>query len=156
VVDAVTQATGTRVDLKPVYSGDPNRPFDRSIEYPLSRPGGADSYVLKIFDKPQRTQSCDCERAETPNLSQALYFYNDKALVNRITSKEGRLVKLLATEPENSKVLEELYLHTLSRPPSSDERSQADCYLQSSKSRAEGFEDLLWSLLNRREFLVCH
>jgi hypothetical protein len=156
VVDAVAQATGTRVELKPVYSGDPNRPFDRSIEYPLSRPGGTDSYVLKIFDKPQRTQSCDCERAETPNLSQALYFYNDKVLIGKITAPEGRLTKLLAAESDNNKVLDELYLCTLSRPPSAGEREHAASYLQSTKSRSEGFEDLLWSLLNRREFLVCH
>lgn len=156
VVDAVAQATGTRVELKPVYSGDPNRPFERSIEYPLSRPGGTDSYVLKIFDKPQRTQSCDCERAETPNLSQALYFYNDKALVGKIAAPEGRLTKLLAAEADNNKVLDELYLSTLSRLPGAGEREHAENYLSSAGSRAEGFEDLLWSLLNRREFLVCH
>ena len=156
VVDAVAQATGTPVQLAPVYSGDPNRPFARSIEYPLSRPGGADSYVLKIFDKPQRTQSCDCERAETPNLSQSLYFYNDQALINKITAKDGRLEKLLASQADNEKLLEELYLLTLSRLPAGDERQRAQRYLATAGSRAEGFEDLLWSLLNRREFLVNH
>lgn len=155
-VDAVAQATGTRVDLKPVYSGDPNRPFERSIEYPLSRPGGGDAYLLKIFDKPQRTVSCDCERAETPNLSQALYFYNDAALIKKITDKDGRLAKLLAGEKDNVKLLDELYLATLSRSPTDAERSHAMRYLETAKSRAEGFEDLLWALLNRREFLVLH
>ncbi len=156
VVDAVAQATGTRVDLKPVYSGDPKRPFERAIEYPLSRPGGADSYALRIFDKPQRTQSCDCERAETPNLSQALYFYNDKTLIGKITAPDGRLAKLLAAEADDGKLLDDLYLHTLSRLPMADEREKAFRYLRSSKARAEGFEDLMWSLMNRREFLVGH
>jgi hypothetical protein len=155
-VDAVAQATGTPVALAPVYSGDPNRPFARSIEYPLSRPGGADSYLLKIFDKPQRTQSCDCERAETPNLSQSLYFYNDAALISKITAPDGRLIKLLASVADDGKLLEELYLSTLSRPPSDAEKEQAHRYLTTARSRAEGFEDLLWSLLNRREFLVSH
>lgn len=156
VVDAVAQATGTRVALEKVYGGDPDRPFTRSIEYPLSRPGGADSYVLKIFDKPQRTQSCDCERSETPNLSQSLYFYNDQALINKITSKDGRLTKLLADVKDNGKLLDELYLLTLSRSPDQGERDRARSYLESAKTRAEGFEDLMWSLLNRREFLVNH
>jgi len=156
VVDAVAQSTGTRVDLKPVYSGDPNRPFERSIEYPLSRPGGGDSYLLKIFDKPQRTVSCDCERAETPNLSQSLYFYNDGALIKKITDKDGRLAWLLASEKDDGKLLEELYLATLSRMPTDAERTRANRYLQSATSRTEGFEDLLWALLNRREFLVLH
>src|SRR5581483_4200479 len=156
MVDAVAQVTGTPVELKPVYSGDPNRPFDRSIEYPLSRPGGPDSYLLKIFDKPQRTQSCDCERAETPNLSQALYFYNDQALINKITAKEGRLEKLLAAIADDGKLLEELYLLSLNRMPTQDERDRAKRYLATAASRSEGFEDILWSLLNRREFMVCH
>jgi hypothetical protein len=156
VVDAVAQVTGTKVQLAPVYSGDPNRPFDRSIEFPQSRPGGADSYLLKIFDKPQRTQSCDCERAETPNLSQSLFFYNDQALISKITAPEGRLTALLASQPDNSKLLEELYLLTLSRVPTEAERQRGLQYLATSQSRAEGFEDLFWSLLNRREFVVNH
>lgn len=156
VVDAVAQATGTPVKLSPVYSGDPNRPFDRAIEFPQSRPGGQDSYVLKIFDKPQRTQSCDCERAETPNLSQALYFYNDGALIAKITDKQGRLTSLLAKYADNTKLLDELYLFTLSRMPQPDERERALRYVQTAADRAEAFEDILWTLLNRREFVVMH
>ncbi len=156
VLDAVAQTTGTPVALAPVYSGDPNRKPERSIEYPLSRPGGADSYLLKIFDKPQRTQSCDCERGETPNLSQSLYFYNDGALIAKITDRDGRLTKLLGEIKDDGKVIEELYLMTLSRSPTTAEREMASKYIKESKSRNEAFEDLLWSLLNRREFLVMH
>ena len=156
VLDAVAQTTGTPVALAPVYSGDPNRKPERSIEYPLSRPGGADSYLLKIFDKPQRTQSCDCERGETPNLSQSLYFYNDGALIAKITDKDGRLTKLLNEMKDDVKLLDELYLMTLSRLPTNAERDVAGKYVKESKSRGEAFEDLLWSLLNRREFLVMH
>jgi hypothetical protein len=155
-LDAIAQATGTPVQLAPVYSGDPNRKPERSVEYPLSRPGGADSYVLKIFDKPQRTQSCDCERGDAPNLSQALYFYNDSALVEKITDPKGRLAGLLKETNDDGKLLEELYLLTLSRLPTSAERERATEHLKASKSRSEGFEDLLWSLFNRREFLVMH
>jgi hypothetical protein len=112
--------------------------------------------VLKIFDKPQRTQSCDCERGETPNLSQSLYFYNDQALIEKITAREGRLSALLEKVADDGKLLEELYLLTLSRLPSDAERARAAEYLKKCGSRAEGFEDLFWSLLNRREFLVLH
>jgi hypothetical protein len=156
VLDAVAQVTGTPVQLAPVYSGDPNRKPERSVEYPLSRPGGADSYVLKIFDKPQRTQSCDCERSEAPNLSQALYFYNDQALVEKISSPDGRLDGLLKAIPNDGKLLEELYLLTLSRLPTAGEVQLAQKHLKASKTRSDGFEDLLWSLLNRQEFLIAH
>ncbi|MCE9533051.1 MAG: DUF1553 domain-containing protein [Planctomycetes bacterium] len=156
VLDAVAQSTGTPVVLAPVYSGDPNRKPERSIEFPLSRPGGADSYLLKIFDKPQRTQSCDCERGEMPNLSQSLYFYNDQALISKVTNKDGKLAKLLAKETDDGKLLDEIYLITLSRMPTQAERDRSASHMKESKSRTEGFEDLFWSLLNRQEFLVTH
>jgi hypothetical protein len=156
VVDAVAQATGTPVALLPVYNGDKDRPFERACEFPLSRPGGADSYVLTIFDKPQRTQSCDCERSETPNLSQALYFYNDEALIKKVTDKDARLAKLLTAEPNDGKLVEELYLYTLSRLPTAAERETSAKFIATAATRTEAFEDILWALLNRREFMVNH
>ncbi len=122
----------------------------------MSRPRGDDSYVLKIFDKPQRTQSCDCERSSAPNLSQALYFYNDAALIAKISAPEGRLTKLLAAESDDRRVLTELYLLTLGRLPNDEEQRLSGEYLKSAASRAVGFEDLLWSLFNRQEFLITH
>lgn len=156
VLDAVAQVTGTPVQLAPVYSGDPKRKFEHAVEYPLSRPGGADGYLLKIFDRPQRTQSCDCERSEAPNLSQSLYFYNDAALIARIADPKGRLVQLAGASADDGKLLEELYLWTLTRLPTAAEKQRSLDHLKTAKSRLEGFEDLLWSLLNRQEFIVTH
>lgn len=160
-LDAVAQITGTGVELAWVYGGggkggSKERKIERAIECPLSRPGGGDSYLLKIFDKPQRTQSCDCERAETPTVSQALYFYNDAALIAKIAAKNGRLARLLAEVNDDGKVLEELYLAVLTRSPSAEERERSLSHVKSARSRAEGFEDILWSLLNRQEFVVNH
>ena len=160
-LDAVAAVTGTPVELKWVYmgggkAGDKQRPIEHAVECPLSRPGGADSYLLRIFDKPQRTQSCDCERADTPNLSQSLYFYNDDALTAKIADKAGRLAKLLAAVADDDAVLDELYLSALSRYPAAAERAQAAAHRKSAKSRAEGFEDVMWALLNRQEFVVGH
>ena len=64
---------------------------------------------MKIFDKPQRTQTCDCERSSSPNLSQALFLYNDDALTSKIANPAGRLAKLLKQLPDDNQVLDELY-----------------------------------------------
>ena len=158
VLDAIADITLTPLKLDVAIYGGPkdNRTIERAIEYPLSRPRGDDSYVLKIFDKPQRTQSCDCERSSAPNLSQALYFYNDAALIAKISAPEGRLTKLLAAESDDRRVLTELYLLTLGRLPNDEEQRLSGEYLKSAASRAVGFEDLLWSLFNRQEFLITH
>ncbi len=158
VADAVADITASPLKLSRAIYGRMNndRVIERAIEYPLSRPSGEDAYVLKIFDKPQRTQSCDCERSSAPNLSQALFFYNDAALVAKITHQDGRIAALLEEMPEDDRVLSELYLLVLSREPTAAERERSTAYLASAKSRNEGFEDLLWSLLNRQEFLITH
>lgn len=155
-LDAVALVTGTPVELDWVYTKMPNRKIERAIECPTSRPGGGDSYLMKIFDKPQRTQSCDCERAETPNLSQSLYFYNDASLVAKIADKKGRLTKLLESTKDDAKVLEELYLTALTRYPTKEETAKSLAYVKAAPSRSEGFEDVLWSLMNRQEFVVGH
>lgn len=158
VLDAIGDITGTPLKFDNFVYGGPkdNRVVERSIELPLSRPRGDDTYVLRIFDKPQRTQSCDCERSAAPNLSQALYFYNDAALTTKIADPEGRLAKLLGRLSDNDAVLDELYLLTLSRWPTPAERDRSRKHLAEANTRAEGFEDLLWSLLNRQEFVVTH
>lgn len=158
VADAIADITGSPLKLDVTIYGGPgdNRTIERAIEHPLSRPRGDDSYVLKIFDKPQRTQSCDCERSSAPNLSQALFLYNDAALVAKITAPEGRLARLLAETADDSRLLDEIYLLTLSRLPRDAERERSLIHLASAASRSEGFEDLLWSLLNRQEFLITH
>jgi hypothetical protein len=158
MLDAVNDVTGAKLVIdREVYGGPKdNRTIERAIEMPLSRPRGDDSYVLKIFDKPQRTQSCDCERSSAPNLSQALFFYNDTALVAKITDPAGRLTRLLGTMADNDRLLDELYLAALSRLPTETERKRSAEHVQDSKSRQEAFEDLFWSLLNRHEFLVTH
>ncbi|QDU31818.1 hypothetical protein ETAA8_69780 [Anatilimnocola aggregata] len=158
VLDALADITATPLKMDLLVYGGPkdNRTVTRAIEMPLSRPRGDDTYVLRIFDKPQRTQSCDCERSSMPNLSQSMYFYNDTALIEKITAPEGRLSKLLKDVSDNNALLDELYLLTLARVATSLEREQATKYLSGVSSRAEGFEDLFWSLLNRQEFLVTH
>lgn len=158
MLDAIADITLTPIKLDLTIYGGPgdNRTIERAIEHPLSRPRGDDSYVLKIFDKPQRTQSCDCERSSAPNLSQALFFYNDAALVAKITDPNGRLTRLLVEISDDNQLLDEIYLLVLSRLPKAAERERSMSHLAEAKSRAEGFEDLLWSLLNRQEFLITH
>jgi len=158
MLDAIADITATPIKLDLTIYGGPgdNRTIDRAIEHPLSRPRGDDSYVLKIFDKPQRTQSCDCERSSAPNLSQALFFYNDTALVAKITDPNGRLAKLLKETSDDNLLLDELYLLVFARTPRDEERQKSLEHLKSSPSRTIGFEDLFWSLLNRQEFLITH
>ena len=71
-------------------------------------------------------------------------------------SPDGRAAKIAKEAPDASKAIEQLYLWTLSRPPTDSERQACLEYLESSSSRQRVLEDVMWSLLNTREFQLQH
>ena len=55
-----------------------------------------------------------------------------------------------------SKIVEEAYLRTLSRYPTEQEQQRSIKYLGESTDLAKGAKDLLWVLLNTKEFILNH
>ncbi len=110
---------------------------------------GADSRstFLAAFGQPPRATSCSCERAKEPTLAQALQMLNGRFVDECVRAAARRY----RDAPDG---LNEVYLATLARLPSSDERSAVDGFLQ--PSSVESWEDLLWALLNTQEFLFQH
>ena len=155
MLDAIVQISGTALKLEKAYGGE-IRPGSRVPEITLSRYRGDDAYVLQVFGKPLRVQTCDCERSSAPSLSQALYLYNDALLLGKLTDESGRVKKLVNEQPDDGKLLEELYLATLARLPTGQESERSLAHITTAKSRLEGFQDILWSLFNRQEFIANH
>jgi hypothetical protein len=151
-LDAIAQVTGTPVKIPKRY-GSP-RDGQKAVEIALSRVGGDDGYVLQIFGRPIRVQNCDCERSSAASLSQTLYLFNDEKLIAKIHDGQGRLTKLVQSQGDDAKLIEELYLWTLTRTPAPAEFERDRKYVQAVGNRLEAYQDLLWSLLNRHEFIV--
>jgi hypothetical protein len=62
-----------------------------------------------------------------------------------------------APKPEDvAGIVRQAYLRTLSRPPTEAEASRASAYFRETTSVREAARDLLWALLNTKEFLVNH
>lgn len=153
VLDAINQITGG-TDR---YSASNAPPGVRAINLaPTRLRGGGPEYVLGIFGRPLRTQTCDCERSTETGLAQAMYLLNDSDVNSKLNNPKGRLVKLLKQFPDDRALIEELYLDTLSRFPSDEETQKAIAFVKSFESRAVGMQDILWSLLNVREFIFIH
>jgi hypothetical protein len=153
-LDAIAQVTGTPIKLPKRYGSF--REGVRAVEIAISRVGGDDGYVLQIFGKPLRTQNCDCERSSAASLSQTLYLYNDEKLIGKINDPKGRLQKLVSEFKDDRKLLDELYLWTLTRLPTPAEVDRSLAHVRDAGNRLEGYQDVLWSLMNRHEFLVNH
>jgi hypothetical protein len=144
LLDAVDQATGVPTKFAKVPLGT------RAIELPDAR---YDNYFLSTFGKPRREVVCECERVSAPNLAQALHTLNGDVVSAKVAAPTGRVARLVAAKRPHDAVVEELFLATLSRRPSAAE--QAACHsLRAQVGDAKTFyEDLLWSLINSKQFL---
>ncbi|MCA9046407.1 MAG: hypothetical protein KDA69_18925, partial [Planctomycetaceae bacterium] len=68
----------------------------------------------------------------------------------------GRLARLFKEETPIPTVVEELYLAAFARFPSAEERQVGEDYLNSAEDKRKVAEDLLWTILNSREFVFNH
>jgi hypothetical protein len=59
-------------------------------------------------------------------------------------------------ETDWEKLVRSAYLRTLSRHPNAEELSRALQYLTTSETPVDGLRDVLWALLNTKEFIVNH
>jgi hypothetical protein len=146
LADAVDFATGTRQK----YTGLP--PGTRAIQLPDPRVA---SYLMDVFGRPARAITCECERIGQPNIAQALHLLNGDFLNRKIADPAGRVEKLIKAKAAPQAIVEELYLVTLARPPRPDEVAQTEAWFKDAPAK-EVAQDLLWTLLNSREFLFNH
>ncbi|HUE73932.1 MAG TPA: DUF1553 domain-containing protein [Pirellulaceae bacterium] len=163
VVDSINQATG---GMEPAYVWKAKTYHTtvapegtRTIGLAPTRFGGttdASGYALEVFGRPLRAETCDGERSFDVTLTQVLYLMNDAEVQAKIAAADGRLAKLLKESKDDKQLIEELYLGTLSRLPTEKETTKAVDYVAGAADRKTGLEDVLWSLLNVREFVLNH
>jgi hypothetical protein len=150
VVDVIDAALGVTEKF-----GADAPPNCRAVEIGVSRlQNGEAMYPLRIFGRPPRTAACDCERAMEPALPQKLYLMTDRAVTGKI--QNGRLQQLLASKKTDDQRLEELFLATLSRYPTEQDREHFAAYRQGRKDPRVAWGDCLWALVNTREFILNH
>lgn len=89
------------------------------------------------------------------SIPQALLLMNAKALQTEIDGTDTRtaLGELLEESNDNEFVATQLYLRCLGRRPTANELKTCLDHVSGAKNRAEGFEDVLWALLNSTEML---
>lgn len=147
LADGIDFATGTREKYPGLPLGT------RAIQLPDT---SVKSYLLDVFGRPARQITCECERTTQPNIAQAMHLLNGDFLNKKIADANGRLEKLFKEKKDLSAIVEELYLVTVSRPPRSSEVTRALGWIGRAPTPKEGAQDVLWTLLNSREFLFVH
>ncbi len=152
--DALSQSTG-------LYSEIPIAGTNRKVKY-IGKMIGPDDLgsvkplrdLLESFGLYNRYAVGDDSSGNRGSIIQASILLNNPLVQEKLRAqKGGRLHDLLNHEPhyDNSKIIEELFLATISRFPTEKEKEMALRLIQD--YRTQGAEDLLWTLINKLEFI---
>ncbi|MFO0967618.1 MAG: DUF1549 and DUF1553 domain-containing protein [Gemmataceae bacterium] len=145
LLDAISQVTG----VPETFDGFP--PGLRSVQLPGVK--GA-TVFLKAFGRPERLLACECERSGDATLQQAMIMINNEGLARKIETSP-RLKRLLDRSASGMEVAEELYLAALARRPTRREIDIVEGHLRrAGAERRRALEDVLWAVLNSKEFLL--
>jgi hypothetical protein len=144
LLDAISQMTASPT----AFAGLP--PGTRAIDLPDE---AIVSGFLDAFGRPKRDTACECERVSDASLGQSLMMLNSADVQAKLGAAGGR-AELLAKDPRPDEVkLVELFWDAFSRPPSSSETAAAVAHLASNAAQKKSaYEDILWALLNAKEF----
>jgi hypothetical protein len=160
LLDGVDQLTGAPTDFADLPAGT------KAIALPDNSYNRA-SYFLAVFGRPEGDSACECERVQSSNLSQSLHLMNAAEMKTKLSKADGRAARL-AKNPADEENLRELYFAALSRQPTPAEAETALAHvhkprqdadgkpIEASAARKSAYEDLIWALVNTKEFLFNH
>ena len=149
LLDAFSQVTGVPTAFKDQPSNT------RAIQLPDA---SVASYFLDAFGRPERILTCSCERSDEPSMTQVLHLTNGKTIQEKLEAKEGRISAMLDGKLSENEIVETLFLAALSRYPSDAERTRLSGVLAETPAEEKrvAVEDLFWSVLTSKEFLLQH
>lgn len=122
----------------------------RAVQLPHE---GFTDTLLDLFGRPPRESACECERIAEPSLAQSLYLMNNPSFLAKV-GNPGALAGQLAKDKRSAEEkVRELFLGALSRLPRPEEMAVALEHLQNEGGTASAYGDLIWVIINTKEFL---
>jgi len=145
--DSVDQLCGTRTQFGKMSKQA------RAVDLPHE---GFGSYFLSVFDRPPRSSACECARSNGASLSQVLHLAISGDIERKIGTGDGRVARIMKEKTTPEKAIGEIYLAAYSRLPTGNELEFSVNYVRRQPDLRRGLEDLVWALLNSREFMFNH
>jgi len=154
LLDAVAQVTGSRPKFDGYPAGTRAGQVAALPQERKSKRGLQAERFLKAFGKPERLLTCECERSDDMGLVQAFQLLTGEMLQEMLADPNNRIGQLLTTGRSDGEIVEEFYLAALSRRPTADERAKLTTLIGRAKDRRAAVEDVVWGLVNSKEFLL--
>ncbi|HND53913.1 MAG TPA: DUF1553 domain-containing protein, partial [Pirellulaceae bacterium] len=115
------------------------------------------AHFLDVFGRPARLTACECERVDSPALTQALELVNSTELQRKLTAPTGYAARIAAASNRaTDDRVREIFLRTMGRKLRDEETEVAVDFLNSQGDQADAYRSLLWSLLVTNEFMFNH
>lgn len=143
--DAITKVTGQHDR----FGDDLDQRWATQLHDPQ-----VESYTLDVFGRCPRTDSCEAPENFGGGLTQALHFINSDAVNRKL--RGGVVPRILEANKTVRERVQAIYLRTLSRYPTETESVHWERQVAETESKAAYYEDLLWALINSREFAFNH
>jgi hypothetical protein len=156
LLDAVTEVTGVAETFATAVNDGQSvgqaPAGTRAIN--LQDPDMYFSRFLELYGRPNR--GAIPERSGKPNLGQAMHMLAGASYADRLSSKDSRLARLLASGASDASIFEEFYLAALARPPAAEETRELQAILAQRGDREAGLREFVWALISSREFAENH
>ena len=158
MLDAIDQLAQTRTDFPNLPQGT------RAVALPDNSYNNSSPF-LKTFGRPEGASVCECERVQSATLSQSLHLLNAADIKSKLDSDTGRAALLakahFATPPVPiGEIVDEIYAAAFARSASDAELAVIVDYLGEGELNEaqlrEDLKDVLWAVINSKEFLFKH
>src|SRR5207237_6202891 len=108
------------------------------------------SQFLDAFGRPERGQTCACERGQESSVTQALHLNNGQTLNDKLRNKKSRVEDWLQENIGDDEAIRRIYFLALCRQPTAEETSRFRTLLaeasREGQARREILEDLFWAV----------
>jgi hypothetical protein len=150
LLDAVDMVTAVPTKFAGVPLGT------RAVQLPDDSYNAA-HYFLTVFGRPDNASACECERVSDGSLAQRLHLLNAKAIQEKLANPAGTAAQLAKETAPPAEKLRTLYLTAFSREPRPEEIARGlDFLSRRSDGEPQAWEDIVWALINTKEFLFNH